>query len=478
MTVVAQLPMEPPIRFDFAFLRKGAVYFAVALLVLAPLSRDPIATFFCGIVPWVLITLLDRPGMPAAAVYYLLWQWVEGAVRLLLAFSDGESMGDGIYGWPVYRAFWYSMAGLVVFALMLRVALRGVRPPTDDKLDEHLDWKPSSLFWLFLATSVLSGATSFAESLSPGLAQPLGAVGGLKYVVLFVLFATVVSTSRGIEWLLAALAIEVVLGFGGFFSGFKEVFIVLVLAALAVRVTLRTGNIIGGFVAIATLMVLGLFWTAVKSEYRDVVSGYSGAQVVRLPVLERAGLLLHKAVNPGEIDWGLATDQLLRRIAYIDYFGAVIGYTEVAPEPESLGRWRDALEHIAKPRFLFPDKAVLDDTEVFMRYVRDDVSDEARIGTSISIGYLAENFIDFGFPGMLLPVAAMGLLLGAMLRYVMTRPVAWMVREGFATALVLVLVTGMEISLSKFLGGTIVAFVVLALCLKFLFPFAVRLVKR
>jgi hypothetical protein len=335
--------MEPPIRFDFAFLRKGAVYFAIALLLVAPFSRDPIATVFCGIVPWALISLVDRPGMPAAAVYYLLWQWTQVATRLLLAFIDGESMGDGIYGWNVYRAFWYSMASLVVVALAFRLALSGVRPPTDDKLDEHLGWEPSSLFWLFLATSVLSAVASFAAALSPALAPALGAVGALKYVVLFVLFATVVSTSNGSKWLVTAVAIEVVLGFGGFFSGFKEVFIVLVLAALSVRVTLRTGNMIGGFAAIATLLLLGLFWTAVKSEYRYVVSGYSGAQAVTVSASERAGLPLAKAFNPGEIDWGLATDQLLRRIAYIDFFGAVIGNTELAPEPESLGRWRDSL---------------------------------------------------------------------------------------------------------------------------------------
>src|SRR5437899_1990806 len=105
MTLVAQLPMEAPIRFDFGFLRKGAVYLAIAMLMVAPFSRDPIAMVFCGIVPWMLISLIDRPGMPAVAVYYLLWQWAQVAVRLLLAFIDGESMGDGIYGWPVYRAF-------------------------------------------------------------------------------------------------------------------------------------------------------------------------------------------------------------------------------------------------------------------------------------------------------------------------------------------------------------------------------------
>ena len=68
-------------------------------------------------------------------------------------------------------------------------------------------------------------------------------------------------------------------------------------------------NMIGGIAAIATLVFLGLFWTAVKSEYRYVASGYSGAQVVTVSIPERAGLLIHKAVNPGEIDWGLAADQ-------------------------------------------------------------------------------------------------------------------------------------------------------------------------
>jgi hypothetical protein len=133
-------------------------------------------------------------------------------------------------------------------------------------------------------------------------------------------------------------------------------------------------------------------------------------------------------------------------------------------------RWRDALEHVAKPRILFPDKAALDDTEIFLKYVRSDVGEEGRAGTSISIGYLAENFIDFGFPGMLVPIAVMGLVLGCTLRYLMTRPVAWVVREGFVTALVLTLTAGMELSLAKFLGSTLLTFAVLALCLKFVYP--------
>ncbi len=71
---------------------------------------------------------------------------------------------------------------------------------------------------------------------------------------------------------------------------------------------------------------------------------------------------------------------------------------------------------------------------------------------------------------MLVPIAVMGLFLGCTLRYFMTRPSPWVVREGFVTASVLTISSGMELSLAKFLGATILLLVVLGLCCKFLYP--------
>jgi hypothetical protein len=424
----------------------------------------------CGIMPLVLISLVDRPRMPSIVVYYLLFMWIEAAARVLIASIDGESLGDGLYGQEIYRAFWYSMASLIVLAAAFRLCLDGLPVPPEDQLEEHRRWSPKSLFYVYLATAGLSFVLAPLATLSGGIAQPVQALGSLKYVVMFMLFATVLSTGNGMKLLLAVLLIEVVTGFTGLFSGFKTVFIVLLLVALSLRVTLRVTNLLGGLATIVVLFGLGVFWTAVKSDYRQVATGYSETQAISSTLAERAGVLIDRAVHPGEIEWGLATDQLLRRIAYIDFFGATIGISETAPEPELFARWRDALEHVAKPRLLFPDKAALDDTAIFMRYVRDEVGDESRTGTSISIGYLAENFVDFGFPGMLAPIAVMALVLGLTLRYFMTRRVAWAVREGLVTALVVSLSAGMELSLAKFLGSTILVFVVLALCLKFLYP--------
>ena len=125
---------------------------------------------------------------------------------------------------------------------------------------------------------------------------------------------------------------------------------------------------------------------------------------------------------------------------------------ESAPDPEHYERWRDALNHVFTPRLFFPDKAALSDTDVFERRALGGQSDEEHVGTSISIGHMAENFIDFGFPGMLLPMLGMGLLLGGMARYFMTRPVAWAAREGFALACIMTVSPGVEIVIGQVFG--------------------------
>ena len=89
-----------------------------------------------------------------------------------------------------------------------------------------------------------------------------------------------------------------------------------------------------------------------------------------------------------------------------------------------------------KPRFLFPNKAALSDTEVYVRLARGDSSEQVRLGTSISVGYMAENFVDFGFPGMLGGLFVIGLMYGVVIRYFMALKVPWILREGVVLAFV------------------------------------------
>ncbi len=98
-----------------------------------------------------------------------------------------------------------------------------------------------------------------------------------------------------------------------------------------------------------------------------------------------------------------------------------------------------------------------------------------RLGTSISVGYMAENYVDLGFPGMLAGIFVLGLLLALVVRYFMTRSLPWMLREAIVMGFVYNIAgTGMEMSLPKLLGATIMFFLVWSLIARFALPIAMR----
>jgi hypothetical protein len=134
-------------------------------------------------------------------------------------------------------------------------------------------------------------------------------------------------------------------------------------------------------------------------------------------------------------------------------------------------QWGDALSHVFQPRFLFPDKQALSDTEVFIRLTKADVMDNMRGGTSISVGYMAENYVDLGFPGMLGGIFAIGLIVALVIRFFFSFDVPWMVRQGTALAFVYsICASGLEVSMPKILGSSFTFAVAYGLAMKFAFP--------
>jgi hypothetical protein len=371
------------------------------------------------------------------------------------------------------------LASLVALALALRLVLGSMKPATVQSKMVHLEWRPIDLFMLYVGMLFLSVVCRYAAMMVPALDQPLDAVSRLKVVLLFMLFVTIMTTGRGGNLMVAAVSIEVVLGFSGLLSDFKGVFIYLAVAALAARVRIRGTTILVGIVCGAFLLFLALFWTSVKSEYRELATGSSDSQNVKVDLSTRMGYLGGRLLSPGDIDWNLASYALLSRLAYTDIFGSVIGVQETAPEPGIVRQWQDAVEHVLKPRFLFPDKAALSDTEVYVRLARGDSSEQVRLGTSISVGYMAENFVDFGFPGMLGGIFVLGLIYAVVIRYFMSLRLPWVLREGVVLGFVFSIgANGVEMSLPKIIGATVMFVLVYALLARFVFPMALNWLKR
>ena len=422
--------------------------------------------------PFVMMAIVCTRNMPASIAYLLLWQWVEVFAQVLLSSANGEAVGGGIYGPNVARAYWYMMASLIVLACGFRMTLGNTRDPGIWARVAHRNWRPSDLFTLYLISSVIAAGYTVASNAVPSLDQQLEAVGRVKIVATFLLFTNVLSTRRGMKYLAIAVAIELVTGIGGLFSDYKSVFIILGSAAVASRIrwTASLGAAMAAWIAV--LLGLTLFWTAVKQDYRQFATGSDESQYIRTSAADRYGYLGDKALSLGEIDWSVASYAMLIRLAYVDIFGSVIGVDEVTPGGVNPypRQWTEAIEHITKPRFLFPGKAQLSDTETFARLALGNADEIMRGGTSISVGYMAENYADLGFPGMLVGIFVIGAMIGGMARYFMMCPLPWMMREGIVMALIYTGGhTGLEGSLPKIIGASIMFFIVYVMMVKFVF---------
>ena len=457
-------------RLDYALLRRGLLLVSFLLLFFAPLTLDPIPFAVGALVLPLVIAIVGTPTMPAAIAYLLAWQWVEIFAQVLLSSSNGETLDSGLYGPYVARAYWYMMASLIALACGLRVALGNLREPPAWARLAHREWRPADLFICYLISSVIAVGYSYATNIVPSLDQQLEAVSRIKIVALFLLFTNILSTRKGMKFLVLTVLLELVTGFGGLFSDFKSVFIILGAAAVGARIRWTNSLGVAVVVWISALMGLTLFWTAVKSDYRQFATGSDESQYVKTSLGDRYSYLGDKAASVGDIDWGLASYAMLTRLAYVDIFGSVIGVNEstqggLNSYPQ---QWTEAIEHITKPRFLFPDKAQLSDTATFARLALGNANEEMRGGTSISVGYMAENYADLGFPGMLVGIFVLGLLIGGMARYFMMCPLPWMVREGIVLALIYTSGhTGLEGSLPKIIGASIMFFIVYVILVKF-----------
>lgn len=461
---------------DVTSIRRTFFILGWLLLLVSPFTPDPLPVAVGGFVPWVLLSIIGLPSMPVAAIYYFVWQWSQIYARAVLSIIDGEAISNGVAGPGVVNAYWYSLASLVALAIAFRLVFSGLRGPSPEEENAHLEWRPRDLFLLYCGTLVLAVACTYASRVVPGLSQQLEAVSRLKIVAEFLLFVTILGTGQGNKFLLAVVAIEIVIGFSGLLSDFRGVFVYLALAAIAARIVLRVTSIVGSVVWLALLLTLALFWTAVKTEYREYATGGEETQHFSIPIEDRLSYLGNLAMSSGNIDWGLASYALINRFAYIDIFGSVISYQEASREAAPMRQWQDALGHVFKPRFFFPDKAALSDTETYARLAGLDPALVLRDTTSISVGYMAENYVDMGFPGMLAGMFVLGLMLAGVLRYFMkARHLPWMVKQGIAVAFVYnVAGGGVEGSLPKLFGAIIMFFLVYLLLAKFVLPIGLQ----
>ena len=450
------------------------IFVLVAAAISAFGSDDPTLTLACGVVIALTVGLLWRLGEPPIlllAVGLQLSQVVTPLVRAnflgvpLQSFFD---MGD------LTSATWFALAAMLSLVVGTWCGQGGTRAhPAQLLREEARVWSPQAVFVFCIATILLGSVFDVLGELFVGLKQPCLAASRVQWVGIFALTCVCTAQGRGFKYLLFVVCLEVVRGFTGFFSDFKEVFFVVFMGIFSARPKLDIRSMIAGFAVCSAVLVLSAFWSAIKTDYREFVSQGSYQQVVAVSLGDRISFLTDRIQGVDLDMMSRGVDVLVQRLGYIDFLSATMSNVPSCLPFQDGAQIGAALMHVLQPRLFFPDKPPLEsDSELVIKYVggRFATRESSSAGTSVSLGYLAELYIDFGPLGALVGMFIFGLVFGRSYRFVCSATsLPTIVTFGLGVMLAMSVIQ-FEEALVKLVGGFLTTLIVILVLRRFVLP--------
>ena len=437
---------------------------------------DPLRCIALAGVLLLVVSLSDVPELWAAsfaafilAVLALGWHrsppvlvWIV-AFNMLSIWADIAIIDLTKQGWATVPielnqedAIYFSSCALLFLALGMRLgeSIGAAWIPLRSRLRAeemrgHSHWSPRRIALGYFAFIPLGVVANVVGGALPGLTQPLYALGLLKFVLIYWLSATIFSANKGYVWLVVVIAAELVMGSTGAFASYKEGFFVVLIAFAGSNRRLSLPQLSLALAGCALIVYMSLVWSVVKQEYRSQIMGQSDLNSVAW---------LGGKYFGGDVDFQNAALTLLQRIGYTKFYAMVLN----SNTEQLKGIYARAVLHVLTPRLLFPEKAILDDSKQTNEALGWNIAQ----GTSIGLGYVAQAHIDFGFPGLLGAMLALGAIVGLMYWYFRSRAGPAALCDAFAVGC-LFNVLPFAGNIDKELGGLIMGFLLMMLVMKF-----------
>jgi hypothetical protein len=439
-----------------------AIFAAVAISML---SASPLIGLSIVGAYLVALRLLWQSTESQALVFALSYQWIQVFASVVQSFLDGASISERLGGEHFEMAAVLSGLGLVFWAIGIKLAIFNQATFPMESLAAGLrSIKLKKLNIAWVAFTILNlGLTQIGGVIS-GISQAISALLILKWLIVFLIFQRWMVLKEGGMVVLFVFLIEVGVGMTGFFSSFKMVFFVCLTAASGV--TLLSGKLsnFSGLLAVLLMFVL-LIWQGIKGSYREFLNQGERSQAVSVSLVERVKWLGTNIIMLNGESLAEGWTSGLRRVVYIEYFGHSIKYVP-AMVPHTTGQlWWEAVKHPLTPRMLFPNKSAIHDSDRTNAFTGQVVAGYEE-GTSVSIGYIGESYIDFGKFLMFAPILLWGGVVGLCYKVLRRNAPHPILGSGLASCWILSQVMYLESSNIKLVGGVLSSFLVLLVFLR------------
>ena len=370
------------------------------------------------------VGLTWRQGDPPIVPFILLYQWLSITVGYWFEKWAGNFPGQYRPG-DVDRTVLLSLTGLILLAVGIRLtdhavsAWRRRRSPRGGVDETWSVGNLNGLFALVVGAYAVDYLVLINTKAVPGLDVALQRVLDLRQVLLVTLWYEVLRRRKGYAYLWLSLAWAFVPRLGAYFSEFKSPLLLLLITyAATFRPWDRTwwpkslSSLLKASPIVAALLILMLVWQGgLKRDTRVAIdSGFASSDPI-VRVTEFVGGV-GSALPDLFADPLPYVEKLVERLSYVTFFSIVLDYVPDR-EPHADGELLQvAVANSTMPRALFPEKPVLlSDSYYTRRFTGVHVAEDM---TSISIGYMAEFYADWGLTGMFVSVFAYGVWIGLM----------------------------------------------------------------
>ena len=394
------------------------------LLLLAVFSSQPFLFLYAGILLIYVQHVCWRINETKHLFVNILLYW--SVVTVLIPYADivdKPLQQLYVYGKSdIVLASWIGLTALAVYLTGIQIAVFRVKSIDISILNSLLNrYSGQKIMLVYVIVSLLSVVLNNAIIFIPG-GQLLLSVTYLKWVLLTLLIAhTLVDDSNRLIVLLVVV-FEILLSFSGFWAAFKDYILVMIGAYFLFLPKFSFKSVL----LVTSITVVSLFmsvvWTYSKGEYRKYLTGGERTQIIiqedQLSNLFKFVEIVREDFSPENFSSSFSTgmESLIHRISYVEFLALTMKQVPAYIPHEEGGLLNNAFAHVLKPRFLFPDKKSIYDSELTSKYTGIQFAG-AEQGTSFSLGTVAESYVDFGSIYMFIPILFFGLWIGWLYRY-------------------------------------------------------------
>ncbi len=399
------------------------ILIVVGIVIGTLTSPDPVLFLFAAVMAVVIVRFFWRENEPQVLLISLLLYWSVVSILLLYGWVGQQPLNDLTrYGKVnMERAMLSGLFALGVYGLGIHLFTTRIQSIDRSKLTSILlGYDMKRLLFTYVIFSVITGYFQNKFIFLSG-GQLIITLFSFKWVLLMflVIRARLVNEYR---WILALIiSAEILLSFAGYWAAFKDYVLVLLAGLLFFipRVSLRTAGL--SIIMGAVVFSIAVVWSYSKTEYRAYLTEGERTQVVvredQSENLERFWQIASRDFSSDQfaISFSKGVENLFFRVSYIEFLALAQHQVPVFLPHENGRLLMQALEHVFKPRILFPDKKPIYDSELTSKYTGVRFAG-AEQGTSFSLGTVAESYVDFGSIYMFVPLLLFGCWIGWLYR--------------------------------------------------------------